>query len=119
MGERLRPDESTGRPLRDDSFVRQIGILVGRDLVRHKPGPKTNKLINKTAELHCAPRNSPKPHDQTLQPLLRRGSCLSRRILPRCFNSVSSWMDAKPTKRFSENLCGSLRYETSLLHARE
>ena len=43
LGETLRRHESTGRPLGEESFVRKIGVLVGRDLLRQKPGPKTKK----------------------------------------------------------------------------
>ena len=39
----IRQTESTGRPLGDESFVRRIGQLLGRDLARQKPGPKPRK----------------------------------------------------------------------------
>jgi putative transposase len=37
---RLRRATSTGRPCGADDFVRQVGRALGRDLTRHKPGPK-------------------------------------------------------------------------------
>ncbi len=48
FGETLRRHQSTGRPLGEESFVRKIGLLVGRNLLRHKPGPKTKKRTKKT-----------------------------------------------------------------------
>ena len=47
VGEMLRRHESTGRPLGEESFLRKIGRLVGRDILRHKPGPKPKKRTNK------------------------------------------------------------------------
>ena len=47
LGETLRRHESTGRPLGEKPFVRKIGLLVGRDLLRQRPGPKTKKQTNK------------------------------------------------------------------------
>lgn len=32
--------ESTGRPLGDERFVEKVGMLLGRELVKKKPGPK-------------------------------------------------------------------------------
>jgi putative transposase len=43
LGETLRGHESTGRPLGEESFIRKIGVLVGRELLRQKTGPKTKK----------------------------------------------------------------------------
>ena len=43
----LRGRESTGRPLGDESFVRRIGRLLGRDLVPKKRGPVPKKAKNK------------------------------------------------------------------------
>lgn len=37
----VRKHERTGRPLGNESFVDQISAFSGRDLNRHKPGPKT------------------------------------------------------------------------------
>ena len=39
----LRRRESTGRPLGDESFVRKIGRLLGRDLLPKKRGPAPKK----------------------------------------------------------------------------
>ena len=47
VGEMLRRHESTGRPLGEESFLRKIGRLVGRDILRHKPGPKPKKRTRK------------------------------------------------------------------------
>jgi putative transposase len=43
LAKAMRQTESTGRPLGDESFVRRIGQLLGRDLTRQKPGPKPRK----------------------------------------------------------------------------
>ena len=48
LGQTLRRHESTGRPLGEEDFVRKIGALVGRNLLRKKPGPKPKKTIKKT-----------------------------------------------------------------------
>ena len=34
---------NTGRPLGDDSFIKKIEILLGRDLKKKKPGPKSDE----------------------------------------------------------------------------
>ena len=47
LGETLRRHGSTGRPLGEESFIRKIGVLVRRDLLRRKPGPKTKKRTKK------------------------------------------------------------------------
>ena len=44
---RLRRRESTGRPLGDESFLRKIGRVIGRDLVPRKPGPVPKKAKRK------------------------------------------------------------------------
>ena len=36
--EAMRRYENTGRPLGDDSFIRRIGTLLGRDLIPRKGG---------------------------------------------------------------------------------
>jgi len=38
--EMLRSHERTGRPLGDENFILKLSSLVGRDLSKHKPGPK-------------------------------------------------------------------------------
>ncbi len=38
--EELKKHESTGRPLGDDRFVEKVGVQLGRDLIKRKPGPK-------------------------------------------------------------------------------
>ena len=40
LGRTLRRHESTGRPLGDESFVRNLGAMVGRPLAPQKPGRK-------------------------------------------------------------------------------
>ena len=44
---RLRRRESTGRPLGDESFLRKIGRLLGRDLLPKRPGPVPKKAKRK------------------------------------------------------------------------
>ena len=44
--ETLRRNESTGRPLGDQVFLKKIGQLLGRELVPKKPGPKAAKQKN-------------------------------------------------------------------------
>lgn len=40
LGQRRRHHQNTGRPLGERSFVERLGALLGRDLLRKKPGPK-------------------------------------------------------------------------------
>ena len=49
LGKTLRRHENTGRPLGEESFIRKIGRLVGRDILRHKPGPKPKKRTHKAS----------------------------------------------------------------------
>lgn len=47
LGQTLRRHEGTGRPLGEESFIRKIGVLVRRQLLPQKPGPKTKKRTKK------------------------------------------------------------------------
>jgi len=36
----MRRHENTGRPLGDSGFVKRVGVLLGRNVLPEKPGPK-------------------------------------------------------------------------------
>ena len=39
----LRRHENTGRPLGDLTFLKRLGVALGRELLPKKPGPKKEK----------------------------------------------------------------------------
>ena len=41
---KLRLHEETGRPLGEDIFVKKLGLLSGRQLMKKKPGPKQKNI---------------------------------------------------------------------------
>ena len=58
LGGMLRRHDSTTRPLGAEPFVPRISALVGRRLLRRKPGPKPKKGNRKASNWVLSPRNS-------------------------------------------------------------